>query len=131
MTNIHPPISLYADDISTTDFTSFINEHYPSNAFDTVVSNRQKKGRSGLGDFIMMVCKNEIVVGLFVNMLYDLLKFGFSKLKNIPNSEAFAVVTMQNGMVSKIPMSFSNEEIRLEIVLLLSKGDIKSIEFDC
>lgn len=131
MTTILPKISLYADDISTSDFASFINEHYSNQSIDTVVSTHHKKGRDGFGEFIKVVASNEIVVGIFVNMLYDLLKFGFFKLKKILDSEPFAVITMQNGMEIRIPMTLSNEEIRLEIIQCLSKGDIESIEFDC
>jgi hypothetical protein len=131
MTNILPPISLYADDISTSDFISFLNENYPNNSFETVVLNREKKGRDGFGDFVQLLNTNVIVSTLFLNMVYDILKFGFLKLKKIPNSKPVVTIIMENGTETKIPMSLSNEEMRLEIVLLLSKGDIKSIEFDC
>ena len=131
MTNIYPPISLYADDISASDFISFLNETYPPDSFEAVVLNREKKGRDGFGDFVQLLNTNVIVSTLFLNMVYDILKFGFLKLKKITNSKPFATVTMENGTETRIPMSLSNEEMRLEIVLLLSKGDIKSIEFDC
>ena len=130
MNNTYSPIAIIADDISAEDFLQFINEKYNNESLSASIQSQKKEGRSALGEFLVLAMTSSLVSDLSKNVLYDVLKFGFSRLYQIFGSKPMAIIKLKNGVETRISGSLTNEEIRSKIIDVLLEGDITSIHFD-
>lgn len=128
-------IAITSDDISCEEFLQFITEKYGNeSSLSATIESPQKEGRAGLTDFLIIIFANPFTIQFAKELpnrvIYDLLKWGFSKLGKIFGSKPKATITMKNGITTTIPATFTNEEIRSKIIDLLLEGDVQSIHFD-
>ena len=67
----NPPlvITLSADDIQPSDFTSFIETHHQL-TINATVRTKEKEGRSALGLFTDLVFSDSMAGNLFANVIY-------------------------------------------------------------
>jgi hypothetical protein len=122
-------IAILSDDFSAEEFDAILKARLPESDVSIQTTILKKEGRSE-NTLIELVFSVGMTASLLSSLIYDLCKFGFSKLLMVSGSKPKVVITLANDIRIELPVTLDDSEIKSRIQEAVQNNAIKSIEFD-